>query len=171
MRRAAHQHTGSCPRRIRWNRSRKPPFPSAILVRMMPATLGPRSMAGNIRMPVIFGKRSWRIWYGAATARAPIQEIVNVSAKYATTRCRPIQSPIGWESCTVATSRAPICMEATCERMGASSDDLPTHRAELRNVQPAEVPARSYSDPIWQVRPTQTDIVLPWLRRLDCLRT
>jgi hypothetical protein len=38
-------------------------------------------MAGNNRMPDIFGTDSDRMRYGAATERAPIQEVVNVSAK------------------------------------------------------------------------------------------
>jgi hypothetical protein len=42
-------------------------------------------MTGNIKMPVIFGRGWWRMRCGAATASAPVQEIKNVSAKYATT--------------------------------------------------------------------------------------
>jgi hypothetical protein len=42
-------------------------------------------MTGNIRMPVICGRGSWRMRCGAATASAPVQEIKKVSAKYVTT--------------------------------------------------------------------------------------
>jgi hypothetical protein len=38
-------------------------------------------MAGNIKIPVNFGKGSWRTRCGAATAKAPIQEIAKVSTK------------------------------------------------------------------------------------------
>jgi hypothetical protein len=51
----------------------------------MPAKLGPRSMTGNIRMAVIFGRGSSRMRCGAAMASAPVQEIKKVSVKYATT--------------------------------------------------------------------------------------
>jgi len=55
------------------------------LLHTMPARIGPRSMTGNIRMPVIFGRGWRRMRCGAATASAPLQEIKNVSAKYPTT--------------------------------------------------------------------------------------
>ena len=63
------------PRRTRTS------FPPAILARVRPARHGPRSIAGNIKMPVNFGKGSWRMRCGAATKSAPIQEIANVSTK------------------------------------------------------------------------------------------
>jgi len=50
-------------------------------VRKIPLRLGPRSMAGNMRMPVIFGSVSLRSKCGAATASAPSQEIVKVNKK------------------------------------------------------------------------------------------
>jgi len=82
---AAYQLAGARAGDILENSSRKPLFPSTSLVNKMPATLGPRSMAGNIRKPVILGKGRWRMRCGAATASALVQEIVNVSTKYATT--------------------------------------------------------------------------------------
>src|SRR5215831_8442238 len=93
MSRAVYQTAGTLARNIRENRPRKPFLPSTILVSTMPAKLGPRSMTGNIRMPVIF-PRGW-LWTkcGAATASAPAQEIVNVSAKYVTTGQRLITPP------------------------------------------------------------------------------
>jgi len=42
-------------------------------------------MAGNIRIPLIFGIASPRAKLGAATARAPDQETRNVTRKYETT--------------------------------------------------------------------------------------
>jgi hypothetical protein len=51
------------------------------LVNTIPARLGPKSIAGNIIKPEIFGTASPLIQYGAATANAPAQEIVYVRAK------------------------------------------------------------------------------------------
>jgi len=73
---AAYHCAGNRTRNIREKRSRKPLFPSTTLARTMPATLGPRSMTGNISKPAIFGTASPRKSFGAATASAPIQEIV-----------------------------------------------------------------------------------------------
>jgi len=47
----------------------------------MLTTLGPRSMAGNMRIPVNFGRGWPPRRCGAATKRAPIQETANVNAK------------------------------------------------------------------------------------------
>jgi hypothetical protein len=76
---------GTHARDILENRTRRPLFPSTILVSTTPAKLGPRSMIGNIRIPAICGRGCRRIRCGAATASAPVQEIKKVSAKYAAT--------------------------------------------------------------------------------------
>jgi hypothetical protein len=47
----------------------------------MPVKLGPRSIAGNIRMPVNFESGALRRSFGAATRRAVVQEIAKVSRK------------------------------------------------------------------------------------------
>jgi hypothetical protein len=75
-------HLSGTPARNIWEtKTRRPLFPSTILVNTMPARLGPRSMTGNIRMPLIWGRGWWRKRCGAATASAPVQEITKVSAK------------------------------------------------------------------------------------------
>src|SRR6266849_10217270 len=81
MRSAAYHRAGSRHRDMREKRSHIPSSPSTILARVRQARHGPRSLAGNIKIPVNFGKGSWRTRCGAATARAPIQEIANVSTK------------------------------------------------------------------------------------------
>src|ERR1700693_2687823 len=81
IRSTAYDRAGSRHRDMREKRSHIPSSPSTILVRAMPARDGARSIAGNIRMPVNFGKGSRRMRCGAATAKAPIQEIANVSTK------------------------------------------------------------------------------------------
>src|SRR5215472_13164722 len=85
---AAYHLNGTCGRSIWRNRVRRPLFPSMIIVNTTPARLGPKSMTGNIRIPVAVGNGWWRISCGAATASAPIQEIKKVMAKYATRGCR-----------------------------------------------------------------------------------
>src|ERR1700756_1230736 len=81
MKSATYQCVPSRTLRIREKRSLKPLFPSTILVRTIPATLGPRSMAGNISSPSSLGTASPRISFGAATKNAPVQEIAYVSTK------------------------------------------------------------------------------------------
>jgi hypothetical protein len=78
---APYQRPGSRIRNIRAKRSCKPLIPSMTLVRMTPAKLGPRSMTGNMSKPANFGTLSPRKRFGAATASAPVQEIVNMNAK------------------------------------------------------------------------------------------
>jgi hypothetical protein len=63
------------------NRSRNPTLPATMRVRTRPLRLGPSNMAGNMRIPVIFGRGSWRSRGGDATASAPSQEIVRASKK------------------------------------------------------------------------------------------
>jgi hypothetical protein len=50
-------------------------------LRRVGAALG----ADDVSALVIFGRGGWRMRGGTATASAPVQEINNVSAKYATT--------------------------------------------------------------------------------------
>jgi hypothetical protein len=59
MSRVVDQTAGTRTRNMRENRSRKPSLPSTILVSAMPAKLGPSSMTGNIRIPVIFDRGWW----------------------------------------------------------------------------------------------------------------
>jgi hypothetical protein len=77
----AYQMGGILARSNLERRSRKPGLPATTPVRKMPLRLGPSSMTGNMRIPVIIGRGSWRRRCGAATASAPSQEIVKVSKK------------------------------------------------------------------------------------------
>lgn len=81
MNSGAYQYVGTPTRRIRENRSCRPLLPSTIRVKRSPAVLGPRSMTGNINSPLNFDTGSPLIRLGDATARAPSQEIANVSKK------------------------------------------------------------------------------------------
>ena len=81
IRSAAYQRKGKRTRRIREKSSRRAARPSTSQVKTIPTRLGPRSMAGNIRMPAIFG-RGWPCRRcGAATSSAASQETANVNAK------------------------------------------------------------------------------------------
>lgn len=62
------------------NRRRKPLLPSTILVRRMPARLGPRSIAETSK-PANRERGAWRRCCGAATESALAHEIPKVSAK------------------------------------------------------------------------------------------
>ena len=81
IRSAAYQRKEKRTRRIRKKSSRRAARPSTSTVKTIPTALGPRSMAGNIRMPAIFCT-GWPLRRcGAATSSAPVQDTANVNAK------------------------------------------------------------------------------------------
>lgn len=91
---AANQGAGTRTRRILEKSSRNPLGPSMMRVNTMPTALGPSSMAGNIMRPANFGIASPRRRCGAATAKAPNQEIAKVKAKYVLTGWRARKFPL-----------------------------------------------------------------------------
>src|SRR4029077_9846689 len=84
---ALYQRSGKRSRRMRAKRFFNPSGPSSLRIRKIPEKLGPRSIAGNMRMPVSFGSGAGWNSFGAATRRAAVQEIAKVSRKYADAGC------------------------------------------------------------------------------------
>lgn len=68
-------------RRIRTSSPLKPSRPSMIRAKTSPAMQGPRSITGNMSIPLSFGICSCTNRCGAATARAPNHEMVYASRK------------------------------------------------------------------------------------------
>ena len=74
---------------MRANRSCTPARPATSHVTTIPDTLGPSSIAGNIKIPVNCGSASCRSRRGNATKSAPVHEIAKALRKYVATGCRP----------------------------------------------------------------------------------
>jgi hypothetical protein len=72
---------------IRAKRALKPALPPTSRVEISPAVLGPRSITGNMTIPLSFGIGSCLNRWGATTSTAPNHEIAYASTKYDKTGC------------------------------------------------------------------------------------
>src|SRR6266481_1759787 len=109
---AEYQRSWKRTRRILAKRFFKPLRPSSWRVRKMPMKLGPRSMAGNIRMPVNFGSGALCRSFGAATSRAAVQEIAKVSRKQVSAGCFLTNEESWCDDMSAAMGCAMLCEDA-----------------------------------------------------------